>query len=263
MLQGILHKAFALRVKCRGSLVEDEDGWVLEDGPCNADALPLSSREAASPVTDGGVIAQLHLHDEVMGIGYLGRLDDPLAEFLRHLLPCERCHFSEGYVVEDRIVEEDSLLVDIADETAQRMDAQCADVLTVDADAALRHVVITRDEIYQRALSAAALSHKCNGLSFGDGQVDVVQYLPLLIVGKRHVLEDDALLQRPDFRGIFHFPDGILSLQYLVDALQGSQSLLYGITGTREILERLQRGVEDDEVVDEDAGIDGRVPGED
>ena len=32
-VKSLLHKFFALAVKCRGGLVENEDGRILEDGP--------------------------------------------------------------------------------------------------------------------------------------------------------------------------------------------------------------------------------------
>ena len=39
--KSILHQTLALGVECRGGLVEDEDGWVLQDGTGDGDALAM------------------------------------------------------------------------------------------------------------------------------------------------------------------------------------------------------------------------------
>ena len=71
--ESILYQSLALRVEGRGGFVEDEDGRVLQDGTGNADALALSAAEASAAVADVRVEALLRCHDEVVGIGNLGR----------------------------------------------------------------------------------------------------------------------------------------------------------------------------------------------
>ena len=104
-LQCFLHQSFALGVKGRGGLVEDKDRRILEYGTSNTYTLPLPATQSAATVTDGGVVAVLHLHDEIVGVGYLCGL--------HHLLH-RRVVYAKGYVVEDSVVEEDGLLIDIA-----------------------------------------------------------------------------------------------------------------------------------------------------
>ena len=69
--QRILHQSFALSIEGRGSLIEYQDGWVLQDGTGYADALPLTSGESAATVTDVGLELLFRCHDEVVGIGNL------------------------------------------------------------------------------------------------------------------------------------------------------------------------------------------------
>lgn len=47
-----LHDLFALRIKCGGRLVEDEDARILQDGACDGNALALTARDtdAALPI---------------------------------------------------------------------------------------------------------------------------------------------------------------------------------------------------------------------
>ena len=43
-LDGLLHGALAFRVKCRRRLVQHHDGGILQQRPCDADALALAAR---------------------------------------------------------------------------------------------------------------------------------------------------------------------------------------------------------------------------
>ena len=104
-LQSLLHSPFALCVQGGGSLVQNEYGRVLKYGSGDAYALALSAAEFASAVTHVGLVAFFLLHDELMGVCDLRRFNHLL--FGRALDP-------EGYVVEDRVIEEDRLLIDIA-----------------------------------------------------------------------------------------------------------------------------------------------------
>ena len=61
--------------------------------------------------------------------------------------------YAEGDVVEDRGVEEDGLLIDIAHQSAQLVQRDLADVDAVDGDAPLYDVVEARDEVDQRGLT--------------------------------------------------------------------------------------------------------------
>ena len=76
--QGILHQSLALGVECRGGLVENQDGRVLQDGTGDAYSLALTARESSAAIADVRIKALLRLHDEVVGIGYLGGLLDLL-----------------------------------------------------------------------------------------------------------------------------------------------------------------------------------------
>ena len=252
--QGILHQAFAFGVEGTGGLVKDEDGWILQYGPCYGDALSLSARESATAVAHHRVVAVLHLHDEVVGVGYACRL-------FYLLLRCAL--LSEGDVVADGIVEEDGLLIDVADEATQRTDAQLADVLSVNLYLAFRYVVVTWDKIDQGALSRPRLAHEGECLSLLHREVDVVQNLAAFAVAETYVLQHDFVLQTLDGLGVFRFTDIVLCIQDSVDTLHRSQPFLYGISCLRQVLDGLQRGIEDDEVVDELVGIYRAVAVED
>ena len=79
-----------------------------------------------------------------MSIGYLG------CSF--HLFLCGSFH-SEGYIVEDGVVEEDGLLVDIAYDASERVDAEVAHVCAVDADGPRGDIVVAGDKVDEGALA--------------------------------------------------------------------------------------------------------------
>ena len=79
------------------------------------------------------------------------------------------------------VVEEDSLLVHVTNELAKVVDAKVFHVDAINQHLSLLHVVVTGDEVYECRLAAATLSHQCNGLALGNGEVDVLQH-PLLSI---------------------------------------------------------------------------------
>ena len=76
--QRLNHQPFGFGVQSRRRLVEDKDGIVADDGPRNADPLPLASGKRIAPFSDQGVIAIGHAGDEFVGIGQLRRFDNLL-----------------------------------------------------------------------------------------------------------------------------------------------------------------------------------------
>lgn len=141
VIEGILHQPLTLGVKRRGSLIKDEDGRVLEDGTGNADTLALATRQSAATVTDIGVEAMLSLHDKLIRIGYLSRSDDIL---FRGVI------FTEHDIVLDGIVEQDGLLIDVAYQRPQVVNAQILDVDAIDEHLPLLHIVVARNEVDKR-----------------------------------------------------------------------------------------------------------------
>ena len=53
------------------------------------------------------------------------------------------------------------------------------------------------------------------------------------------------------------FENGVFSAKNLVDTLHGCHTLLDAVACLRDFLQRLKGGVEDGEIEDEGAGIDG------
>ena len=164
---------------------------------------------------------------------------------------------TECYIIIYGVVEEYCFLVHIAYDAAQRLYGEVAYVGSVDGDAAMLYVVISWYEVDQCRLARARLSHQCDGLTTWYGEVDVGQHLASVAVCKAHIAQFDCLVETADGAGIGALGYVVFGIEYLVYTLHRGHALLYGIACLREVFHGLQRGVENGEVVDECAGVDG------
>ena len=106
------------------------------------------------------------------------------------------------------------------------------------------------------------MSDKSDGLAFVDSEVDIAEN-PIVLVFERYVVETDFVVERVDRLGVRGFGNGVLSIENSVDALERSHAFLDAITSARELFERVDYRVEDDEIVDEFGRRDATVAVED
>ena len=179
-----------------------------------------------------------------MSVGNLRSLNNLLLKVRRVLFD------AKSNIVSEAIVEEDSLLVHVSDELTQRVQAEVFYVDAIDEHFAFLYVVVARDKIDERRLSASALSHQRNGFSLRDDEVDVFEH-PLFPIAERHMTELYLMFERIDADGVFLLLDVNLRQQNLIDALHRGQAFRNVIARLRELLQRFDDGVENRHVVDE------------
>ena len=121
-----------LDVDRAGGVVEDEHGRVDQQRPGDRHALALAARERVAAFADDGVVAVGEAHDELVGIGGLGRRDD--------LLHC-RPRLAVGDVVPDGDREQERLVEDEADLGPQALERVLAHVAPVDQQLARGYVI--------------------------------------------------------------------------------------------------------------------------
>ncbi len=122
-----------------------------------------------------------------MGERRFGRIDHSLQRNIRLAI---------SDVVADGIVEENRLLGDLADLFAQRSQADFAEIVAVDEDAARAHIEEAGDEVDHGRFSGAAGTDEGNDLTATNIQVDIVQDLAFALfiaVSEAHIFETDAL----------------------------------------------------------------------
>ena len=96
---------FGAAVERRGRLVEEKHVGAAVEGACDADALPLSAREAAAAFADGGVDPQGQRSDEFAQLGrFEGFGDPPAVDFGGRDARCDvgrKCSVGEEQTLRD------------------------------------------------------------------------------------------------------------------------------------------------------------------
>ena len=100
-------------------------------------------------------------------------------------------------------IEEDSLLVYITYQLSEIVHAEVLHVDTVDEHFALLYIVVARNQVEHRTLSATALTHQCDGLSLRNHQVDILQHVNqftilMVGIGKGNMAELYLMLEAVD-----------------------------------------------------------------
>ena len=170
----------------------------------------MTTRKHPSAITDVRLVAFLLLHNKVVGIGNLRRCNHLLHRGILH---------SKGYVVENRIVEKNRLLVHVSDEAAQPVDGKIANVHPVNRNGAALHIVIPRNKIHQSRFSRPRLSHERNGLALRNCDIDVLKHFLLSVVGEEHVLHFNLVVESSHLHRSRDFLNIILRLENLVHPL--------------------------------------------
>ena len=76
VVQSFLDEGFRFGIERRGGFVEDQDGWVLQNGAGDGDALAFSGREAVAAFTDRCFVVFRQGHDEVVSVRVFGGIFD-------------------------------------------------------------------------------------------------------------------------------------------------------------------------------------------
>src|SRR5438093_951961 len=164
-VERLLHEPLRLGVERARRLVEHEDWRIAQDRARDRDPLLLTAREAVATLADHGVVALGKLGDDVVDPRCVGGQLDLLVGGVR---------LREAQVLPHRRVEEICLLRDDADEIAQRLEAQIADVDAADAHRAAADVVESRGEVAERRLPRAGLAHEGDRRAGGDDEADEI-----------------------------------------------------------------------------------------
>ena len=143
----LLHQPLRLGIERRSGLVEDEDRWIPEQGPCNRQSLPLSAGQSRSPLAENRGVAVGELGDEGVRVRGAGRGLDLLVGVRQPPSPYAMLFRTESL---KRTVSWLTIPV------SERSDGSLilARVDAVDEDRALTWLVESRNQIDERALPA-------------------------------------------------------------------------------------------------------------
>ena len=143
----------------------------------------------------------------------------------------------EADVVENRVVEQNALLGHDAHLVAHRVQGAAAQVVAIDENLAAAGIVEARQQVGQGAFSAAAAAHQGHGLTFFDGQVDVVQH-GRFAVAEAQVMKLNFVLESRQHRGVGQVADGWFSVDDAQHPLASHQPALNVAERRRQRLSR-------------------------
>src|SRR5208337_4195487 len=184
-------------------------------------------------------------HDELVGIGALGGLDDPVAA---------GAGVAVGNVPGDSVLEQERFLGNDADLSAEAADAQVADVVAVDRDRPLVHVPESGQQVHERGLAAAVGADQGDGLAVVDLERDALEQGRAAGIAEVDVpeLDDLGLSRQVDRRGTFNHPG--LAIHHGADAVGRRRGALDLGMNIRKLADRVGRtgehGVQCEQLLD-------------
>ena len=128
VVEGLLDGRLVLRVHAGQSLVQYQDGRVLQQSTCYGDALPLPSGKADGTLAHHSVVPVGQCLDKVVGVGHIGRVLDFLLSGIG---------LGETQVLGDSAVEQVGILPHHGHMPPQVIEREFTQVLAAQQDASL------------------------------------------------------------------------------------------------------------------------------
>src|SRR5918994_7219679 len=172
-IQGFLDLRLALDVEARHRLVQYQDGDVPDDGPRDSDPLSLAAGEGVAPLAYDGLVPIFEVHDEVVGVGCFGGLDNLLRGSVQ--LPV-------GDVLLDGGAEEYRVLEDNPDLLAHGLELVVLYVPPIDPDGAASGFMEAEDQADEGRLTGSRSADQRDPLAGKDVEGDAFEDLRVVPV---------------------------------------------------------------------------------
>ena len=232
LLQRVLNEDLCLRIDVGGGLVQNHDGGLMQDGPGEAQQLPLSGGEVIALLPDSLVQAAVQLFDEAFGVDIPAGLPDVLVRYI--IGP-------QNNVAADVSREQEHILKHLAEMTAQRGNLDVSDVDAVNQDLALLDIVIPANQVQNGGFSGTGRTHKGHGLFGVHMEGNALQNPFAGVVSKPHIFELNFapdLLQLNGIRLIHHLGNHVQNGEYFLrrgkGLLQHIKLLRQSLNGIKE-----------------------------
>ncbi len=171
---------FRAGIDGRRRIVEQQDGWLQQQGPRDGQPLALAAGQVRCPFAEHGLVALRQTRDEIVRLSQSRRALD---------LRLRRARLAEGDVGGDGVRKQETFLEDEADVAPQIVEFDAARIVAVDQDPALARVVETRDQTQQRAFARAGRPEDRHARARVDVEIHPAQDAVLADVVEVDVLE--------------------------------------------------------------------------
>ena len=180
--QRLADRFLEFAVERGGRLVEQKERRVLEERPRDGDALALAAGQLDAALADERAHAVRQILDKIAA-----RRECRLEHiFVRGVRP------AVADVLHDRAMKQRNVLRHDADGFPQALLRHPRDILAVDQDAAVLHVIEALQQREQRRLAAAGAADQADALAGPEGEVQVLENLLAVAIAEVDVLEFDA-----------------------------------------------------------------------
>ncbi len=189
LAQGLLDEGFVVGVHQDGGFIQDQDGGVAQESPCDGEPLALPGRECCAPQADDRVVTVRQLHNEIIGPGgpnrgldLVGRSPGPShAEIRRH-----------------RVFKEKRLLKHKAHLLHQLLDGHLPDIDSSHENGSGRDVPEARDEPNDGGFPGSRRPHEGSECSLAGEEGHLFQRGVIrFVIGKAYLPEfNGAAVQR-------------------------------------------------------------------
>ena len=206
----LLDQGLGQGIQRRRGLIQDQNGRIGQHRSGNGQPLFLPHREFDALISQRRIISLGGPHHKLVNLAHPGRGNHLFFTGIQTAVT--QVVFYAG-VKQHRILQ---YLAYLRSKGSQR---HIPDIVAINRDFALSHVVEPHQQAGQRRLAAPGVPHQSHHRSWRDLQVDALKNRFPGVVFKPHVLELHMSLDRRQFNGIrlvldIHFP-----VQHLVDPL--------------------------------------------
>ena len=216
IVKGPLDLCLGDGVQGGGCLVQDQDGGIFQEDPGNGDALLLSAGEQGAPLSHIGPEALGHGKNILVDLRLFCRFNDlrlgsvgpPIADIFK-----------------DGVGKQEHLLLHDADAGVDALLGHVPDVLAVDADGPVRHIVEPGNQLAQGTLAAAGGTDNGYRLPGGNVQAHVVEHRQISVIGKGDVFHLDMALYILKILGILPVPHGRLGAHDLHEPVETGEAV--------------------------------------
>ena len=229
VFQGLLHDALRFGIQGACGLVQDQERWILEQGPGDGDALLLAPGEDDPSLADNRIVSLGELHDPLVNGGDAANL---LQAGGIHIV-----HAVED-VVPNGHIEEHGLLGHDPYEPAQAAQRVFGQGPVIDLHRSVLRVVEARQELDHARLARPAGPHDGHPL-LGSHMESDVPHCPVRgsLIGEPEALIGELFQGRRKLHASTVLLGDLPGVQKTEDALRPGQGLLYFHIGLAEALE--------------------------
>src|ERR1700693_2442909 len=161
-----LHQPLGFGIERARSVIEQQNRWILENGACDGDALPLPAGEARAALTQEGLVSIRQRAQKLIGCrGARGRLDLRIA----------RPRTTVGDVLARAGAEQHRILWYEPDLLAQVRRFELHDISIIDADRATYRIIEAQQQLEAGALAGAGRTHDRDILAAADLQIEILE----------------------------------------------------------------------------------------